>query len=405
MQQLSPAVEKPAHVPAERVVDFDVFSFPIENAEYQLALKRLNAAGVPEIFWTPRNGGHWVVTRATDIDLLLKDPARFSSRTISVPKVEGGMPPMKPIQLDPPEHVKYRVLLASALSPKAVNTLAEDARKLSIELIDGFYRRGECEFISEFAQHLPIAIFMKIVDLPESDRVLLTEIAEAVMRGENEQVRFAALQRLAGYGMQKVSERRANPGTDLISTIAAAKVDGKPLDEASLTGMMILLLLAGLDTVASMLGFFALFLAHNPGHRQQLIDDPSLIPNAVEELLRRFGIVIIGREVVADTEFHGVKLQPGEMVIAPTALSGLDERKTNDPLTVDFHREKPVHNAFGGGVHRCMGAMLARAELRIFLEEWLPRIPQFEVKPGADIEVSARSVATVTHLPLVWKVD
>lgn len=137
MQQLSPAVEKPAHVPAERVVDFDVFSFPIENAEYQLALKRLNAAGVPEIFWTPRNGGHRVVTRATDIDLLLKDPARFSSRTISVPKVEGGMPPMKPIQLDPPEHVKYRVLLASALSPKAVDTLAEDARKLSIELIDG----------------------------------------------------------------------------------------------------------------------------------------------------------------------------------------------------------------------------------------------------------------------------
>jgi len=398
------ATNIPANVPNDRVYDFDVYGFEMEGAEYQEGLKRLQAPEVPEIFWTTRNGGHWVVTRSEDINAILNKAELFSSHHISVPKPEEGRQTLtlKPLQIDPPDHTKYRNLLAPALSPKAVKTLGEDARVLAIELIEGFKNRGECEFIGDFAAHLPIAIFMNIVDLPESDRALLTELADAAVRGKNEAKRNEALQKIAGYGMQKVMERRANPGTDLISTIATAKIDGVLVDDNTLAGMILLLLLAGLDTVASMLGFFAHFLACNPEHRKELIEDPSLIPNAVEELLRRFPIAILAREVKEDTEFKGVVLKAGDMIVAPTPLDGLDDRKFEDPLTVDFNRSKPIHATFGGGVHRCMGSMLARTELRVFLEEWLKRIPDFQVKSGADVKVSARNVATVTSLPLVW---
>jgi len=392
----------PAHIPADRVFDFNIYDFAIDGAEYQAGMQRALQGDVPEIFWTPHNGGHWVVTCSAQINEVLNDHEHFSSRQIAVPKTPVERPPLKPLQVDPPQHLKYRNLLAAALSPKAVASLAQSARVLAIQLIEDFKPRGECEFVSEFAQHLPIAIFMSIVDLPEQDRESLTSLAEIVVREDNERLRGEALMKIAGYGMQKVVERRANPGDDLLSSIATAKVDGELLSDYDLTGMLTLLLLAGLDTVASMMGFFARFFALNPAHRQQLIADPSLINNAVEELLRRYPIANLAREVTQDFEYHGISLKAGDMVVAPTALDGLDERRFEDPLTVNFNRDKPIHATFGGGVHRCMGSMLARTELRLFIEEWLKRIPEFEIKPGAEVKVAARSVATITSLPLVW---
>jgi len=398
------ALPHPAHVPASHVIDFDIYDFKIENAEYQKGLLVLQGPDSEDIYWTPHNGGHWIVTRSAGIEQVLTDYAHFSSNQITAPKMPEGMPKLKPLQVDPPEHVNYRNLLAPALAPKSVTVLGAAARALTIQLIEGFQARGECEFISEFAQHLPIAVFMQIVDLPESDRRTLTELGDKAMRSAGEDDRNAARMQLAMYGMQKVAERRANPGADLISTIATARVDGELLDDATLTGMITLLLFAGLDTVASMLGFFARFLAMNPEHRRELVEHPELIPNAVEELLRRHPIALLAREVTEDFDFSGVRLKAGDMVVAPTPLDGLDEAKFDNPLTVDFHRPKPIHATFGGGSHRCMGSMLARAELRIFLEEWLSRIPDFAIKPGAAVQVSARSVATLTSLPLIWDV-
>lgn len=398
------SVEYPSHVHASQVFDFDIYDLGLAGAEYQAALRRLHESDVPEVFWTTKNGGHWVVTRSTEINAVLSDTAHFSSRYINVPKTppEREMPPLKPLQVDPPDHMKYRNLLMAALSPKAVQGLGENARALAIELIEGFRARGECEFVSEFAQHLPVAIFLNIVDLPESDRPYLTQLTEVVVRSDDESQRQAALQKIGVYGMQKVRERRAHPGSDLISSLATAKVDGKELDDFALTGMMTLLLLAGLDTVASMMGFFARFLATNPDHRRQLVSNPASMQNAVEELLRRYPIANLARVVKEDVDFGGVAMKAGDMVVVPTALDGLDDRRFSDPLKVDFSREKPIHATFGGGVHRCMGSMLARTELRVFLDEWLKRIPDFQISPDADVTVSVRSVATITSLPLVW---
>lgn len=397
------AIERPANVPADRVIDFDIYDFPVQGLEYQASMRSIFQANPAQVLWTPRNGGHWIVKNNADVAKVLADNDHFSSRRIMVTTEDQTRPPLVPLQLDPPHHAPYRALLQAALSPKAVGKLGERARELSIELIDGFKADGHCEFIGQFAQHLPIAIFMEIVGLPSEDRPYLTEVAEVAMRGASEAERNEAAGKLMMYGMGKVAERRANPGNDLISTIVKAEVEGKPIDDFPLTGMILLLLLGGLDTVASTLGFYAQFLATHPEHRRKLVENPDLIPNANEELLRRFPIAILAREVSADVEFGGVTMKAGEMVMVPTPMDGLDEHKFADPLTVDFDRVKPGANStFGGGVHRCVGSVLARTELRIFLEEWLKRIPDFAVKPGTEPKVSARSVATITTLELVW---
>lgn len=396
---------RPAHVPEDRVIDFDVYRFPVDGLQYQQSMRSIFRSRPEPVLWSPRNGGHWIAATADTVSRVLADTDHFSSHRIQVLEQQSTRPPLVPLQLDPPDHAPYRALLQDALSPKAIGRLGERARALAIELIEGFRPDGGCEFIGQFAQHLPIAIFMEIVGLPAEDRLLLTEISETTLRGETDAERNDAAARLMGYGMAKIAERRANPGDDLISRLAKAEVGGRAIDDRTLAGMVLLLLLGGLDTVASMLGFYAQFFATHPGHRRQLIDHPELIANANEELLRRFPIAILAREVKADIELGGVAMKAGEMVLVPTPMDGLDETKFADPLEVDFTRDKPGANStFGGGVHRCVGSMLARTELRIFLDEWLKRIPDFAIRPGTAPKVSARSVATITSLELVWPV-
>jgi len=412
----------PSHVPRDRVVDFDINDFSVPDGDYPRALKRLTEAGLPELLWTPRNGGHWIVTRAAEMEKILGDYEHFSSvkygdaerpmvQTQGCPFHAGKTtahpasphPPLLPLEADPPEHEKYRKLIADAFAAKAVAASVPGIRAIAIELIDGFKRRGECEFFRDFAQKLTVAVFIDLVGLPKEDAEYLHRNAGTMLRGKTDEARATAFQELARYGVEKVKQHRVRPEANLISAIAHASLDGEPLDERTLSGMITLLVLGGFDTVASTLGFFARFLAENPVLRHQLVRQPELIQNATEELLRRFPTTVLSREVVHDFVYGGVGLRKGEIVMIPTALGGIDDRKFESPLEVDFGRTGPAHSTFGRGVHHCLGASLARAELRIFLEEWLKRIPDFQVKPGAEIKVNVRSVANFASLPLVWK--
>lgn len=394
----------PAHVPRTLVHDFDLYNVRVEDGDYHAGLKRLHEVGVPDIFWTPRNGGHWVATRGEDIYHIFKDAENFSSRQLVVPRERNPAIPLPPIFLDPPDQAKYRSLLAPALSPKAVSPLGEGARALAIGLIEGFYAKGECEFVGDFAQHLPIGVFMKMVDLPVADRETLLHWADQQVRPTSEQEREASFHQLFGYAGQKVAERKENPGDDLISQLTRAQVDGQPITPEALVPMIFLLLVGGLDTVASAMGFAARFLAENPAHRRELIEHPERIPAAVEELLRRFPVVNQGRLVVRDMDYKGVAMRAGDQIILPTTLHGLDDRKFDDPLRVDFSRPTPIHSTFGNGVHRCPGSLLARTELKIFVEEWLKRIPDFRIKPGEAAGIRAGVNATIYSLPLTWDV-
>lgn len=393
----------PPHVPPALVHEFDLYNLEVQGGDYHAALKQLHAPGIPDIFWTPKNGGHWVATRGEDIYQIFKDSERFSSQKLVVP-AERNTHKLPPIFFDPPEHTKYRVLLSPVLSPKAVSVLAVQAREQAIALIEDLYPRGGCEFVGDFAQHLPIGIFMRMVDVPAEDREQLLAWADQQVRPTSEAEREQGFMNIFGYAAQKVAERRARPGLDAISQLTKAQVDGRPITDEELIPMVALLLIGGLDTVASAMAFAARFLAGSPAHRQELIEHPERIPAAVEELLRRFPVVNQGRMVRHDLSYKGVALKAGDMIVMPTTLHGLDERQFDDPMTVNFQRPTPIHSTFGNGAHRCPGSLLARTEMKIFLEEWLRRIPDFQIKPGVTCGVRAGVNATLFDLPLVWEV-
>lgn len=395
--------EIPEHVAQERVFEFDLYE-PIEGSDdYQTWFDKLRKSGAPDIFWTTSNGGHWVVMRGEDFDYFLKTPELYSSAINIVPR-ERNMPiAQKPIQIDPPDHTRYRNLLAPAFSPKAVVPLGEKARATSIALIEGFKARGECEFVTEFARRLPIGIFLDMVGLPDSDREHLLKLVDDMIRPSDIE-NMEASQGLVAYASAKLVERRLNPGTDLFSTLTKAQIDGKPLDDEDLIGMFLLLLFAGLDTVAAMLSFIVRFLATHPAERQLLIDDPSRIPAAAEELLRRFPITTLVRVVTRDHDYKGLQFKQGDLVLMQNSAHSVDDRLFDQPLTVDFDRKVVFHGTFGSGAHRCIGSMLARTEVRIFMEEWLKRIPEFRLKPGQTLRIEPGMVIAMPRLDIQWDV-
>ena len=392
------AAEIPAHVPPERVHDFDFMNLPGHRDDVHLAWKRA-VEGAPDIFWTPRNGGHWVAIRADDIEVMQRDHEHFSHESVTIPRQQSVR--LAPLEYDPPEHTPLRAILSPAFGPKPMQALQPDLRALCVELIEGFHARGECEFVADFAKRLPIVVFLRLVDLPLEDREHLLELTEMSVRG-NSQQREQANQGLYLYVQKWIEQRRATPGSDLLSKIVNAAPGGQALSAEQTFGMLVNVIFGGLDTVAASLGFVTRWLAENPQARRELIENPALMPDALEEFYRRFGIPQTARVIVKDFVYNGVSFRKGEQVLVSKTLHGLDERRYPDPLRVDFKRKRAPHAAFGDGPHRCPGSFLARQELRIFLEEWLGRIPEFRIKPGAKVETSSGMVNGVLSLPLVW---
>ena len=399
---MSEILARPDHVPAELVRDVDVYDLPGDHADIHLAWLRLRPDEGPGLVWTPRNGGHWVVTRAALVAQFFADIEHLSAKELSVPP--GQLPyPMIPNQSDEPEHRFYREIIMPFLRPRSVWALQEKVRALAVALIEEIYPVGECEFLRQFAKHLPMQIFLGLVDLPDDDREWLIERTEVMVRSNDGDLRRIALADVRGYLEGWIAKRRAEPGPDMLSAIVHGRVGDRPMGELEILGECSDVLFGGLDTVAAMMSFVTGFLATHPEHRRQLVEDPGLIPGAVEELLRRHGIAAVARRVIREFEVGGVTLKVGDMVLIPSAFHGLDEREWDDPLAVDFRRprEKP-HATFGLGVHTCPGAGLARSELAIFLEEWLKRIPDFRLKDGFTPEGITGGVTALHSLELQW---
>jgi cytochrome P450 len=394
----------PPHVPPSRVCDVDLYDLPGASEDVHLAWKRVQDE-CPAVFYTPRHGGYWVIARAELLDQVWPDHERFSSdRAIGIPR-QPGAPRQLPIEVDPPLHRFFRHPLNVALSPKAVLELSERARALSIEIIERLKPRGECEFVADFATHVPMEVFLSIVALPSHDREWLIRRAEIMTRGVSLDAKHTALQEIFGYLESWLKERGEHPGDDLISRILQLRVDDRPLTHEEALSECALVLFGGLDTVAGTMAFFARYLATHPEHRRALAEHPERIPGAIEELLRRHSIPTVGRVLTQDVTLDGVTMKAGDYVQLTTCFHGLDERKWQDPLAVDFNRPGLAgHMAFGRGVHKCPGANLARSELRVFLEEWLKRIPDFQIKPGEESVTATGSVAGVLRLPLQWPV-
>lgn len=398
-QVLDRPAERPAHVPPERVFDLDFYHLPGVEKDVHLAWKTIHGKA-PDVFWTPRNGGHWVVTRAADIEAVQRQWEIFSHRSVNIPP---NQLPSLPLETDPPVHTPLRALISPLFAPSTLLDVEARAKETTRELIDGFISDGRCEFTTQFARQLPIRIFLYLVDLPLEDAPMLLDLAEVRVRSPDPEARHQVKVQLIGYLGETIARRRAVPGPDFISRILQGDVEGRQLTDFEAQNLLATLMFGGLDTVASMLGFVMRFLAESPGHRRQLIDNPALISKAVNELIRRHGLTHTSRVVAQDTEMFGVAFKAGDRVLVPTSLGGMDERMFPDPLNVDFARPNAgAHAVFGNGPHRCPGANLARMELKVVLQEWLPRIPDFRIDPADEVLLASGLVNSVNHLPLVW---
>jgi cytochrome P450 len=391
-------VAKPAHVPDDLVFDFDPTSVSPQSDPHRIWKNIQNIA--PPIFWNP-HGGHWVVTRAPDIKTVQVDHARFSHAPFSR-GLAGGL---KPISLDPPAHTPIRAMFMPVFMPKAIKVLEDHARAITIELIEAIKPRGGCEFVSEFADIVPMEVFLNMVGLPSTDREMLIAWVRDALHGRDTSANSDSMKTLRHYLAEKLEERRAAPGTDLLSVIVTHEIDGQKFTAEDCLSIATLMLLGGLDTVASMLGFVARALATHPEIRRRIQAEPKIMPVAIEELLRRHGLSNTMRLVTQDFDFQGAPFRKGDLVQQAGSLYGLDDDLVDNPLQLDLDRETPIpHAVFGNGPHVCPGQMLARREIKVFLEEWLTRIPDFEIRPGTQPQMKFPGLITMKRLELSWDV-
>jgi cytochrome P450 len=396
--------EIPAHVPAGVVRDIDIFNIQSVDPDIHAGWKKLQDES-PSIVFSPRYGGHWIPMRAPVIERVLSDNVAFINGGRWVPENPPGMLPQIPIQSDGDLHRAYRSFIMPFLIGKPLLNALGSARRLAIDLIEGFREKGSCDFAVDFAQHLPIQVFLDLVELPTSDRPYLASLAE-VVRTPDPQARMAAFVEMAAYITKFIDERIANPGNDMISRIANGSVLGRPMTRDEIVGECTQVLVGGLDTVASMMGFIAAHLAVNAPLRRRLCAEPQLIEKRIDEIIRRFGVAGPARQAAQDVEFDGILVKAGDPIFVATALHGLDSKRWTDPMVVDLDRvtSGTDFQTFGSGPHRCPGAALARSEIILFLEEWLKRIPDFSLVPNKPMIAASGSVTGVLSLALEWDV-
>ncbi len=385
----------PPHVPTGLVRDFDYFTIPPVDGDLRLGWHRLHDG--PDIFYTPRIGGHRVVTRAEDFK------EAYGNLDLFVSTGQNAIPRQRrDIRFSPAELDDVRKLLLPRFKPAIIMAMEQASQDLCISLIEGMKPQGGCEFVNDFSKHMPLRIFLTMMDLPREDAARLLPIAETPVRSPSLDAVNESFAEIVTYLEEKIGAREANQADDLISAILAGWIDGAPVSRADIISICLTLMFAGLDTVVSAMSLFMRFPVTHPEHRRQLGATPSLIPNPVEELQRYHGVTNLARSAAKDQVYKGVEMKAGEQILLPTVLFGLDERRFSDPLTIDFNRQDNTHLIFGGGVHRCVGLHLARMELRIMLEEWLPRIPDFRVDEEIGSIAQSEKVNAMKRLPLRW---
>jgi cytochrome P450 len=395
------AIDVPAHIPPDRVVEFDVYNPPDKGSNYFRVWKEFQDRSA-ELVWTTCNGGHWIATRGAVIRAIFDDYKHFSSSILMLPRERGVSISLPPTSLDPPAHRPFRALLNRGLSPGAVRGIEQSVRTYAIGLLEQIKTRGRCEFIRDFARFLPLQVFFRLANLPMTDRDKLEYWMVQIIRPDGSMTQDEAMGNFANYLKPILEERRKNPGSDLLSAVATGTINGRPITPEEAMAVGTTLLIGGLDTVVAFMGFIMNHLANSRESRNYIHTHRGEMHNITEELFRRFPVGTNVRCVTEDLDFQGVKLKGDDLISMPQVLFSLDERIYERPMEVDFSRNSSGYVSFGQGVHRCPGSYLAKTEVTILLEEWLLRIPDFEVEPGAEITVSTGTTSGILNLPLRW---
>jgi cytochrome P450 len=410
---LTDAVPVPAHVPPAAVYDFDMRFDPGLLADpHERVREMLREA--PPVFWTPRNGGRWVVIGYPEIFEAARDTERFSSMYMTPERAQAMMammppgmprtPQATPITMDPPEHGKFRGPLQKTFSPRAAMNQIEDIRALTDQLIDAVVGQGHCDFIPAIAEPLPVTVFLKMMGLPVSRLAEFRELVHEFLENTTgDPIKGAALSRkVADSMLPEIMARKDAPQDDIISLLWRSEIDGQPMSVELMEDYCVLLFIAGLDTVINGMGFAVRHLAANPDLQDQLRAQPELITEASEEMLRRYSFTIPMRRVAKDTQLAGWTLKQDEWLVLYYPGADLDPREFAAPEKFDLNRENKVHLAFGAGVHRCLGAHLARVELQVLYQQVLKRLPKFRLDPERPATFHSGNIIAFDSLPIRW---
>ena len=359
----------------------------------------------------PLDGMGVMLTCRKEVDEAFRNPAVFSSNMAAVDLKNAR--PLIPLQIDPPEHKKYRKILDPLFAPRAMALLEESVTKLVNDLIDEFIDDGEVDFAQSFSIPFPSQVFLTLLGLPLDDLPIFLGMKDGIIRPDvasgapwgSERAlahQQATADSLYDYFNRVLDDREVAPTDDLLTQFLTFEVDGEKLTRNEILDICFLFLIAGLDTVTATLDCMYAYLAQHPDQRDQIVADPSIIPAVVEELLRwETPVMAVVRVATEDTEISGCPISKGDQVVAMLGAANTDENDLPDADVVRFDREVNKHIAFGGGVHRCLGSHLARQELRIALREWHRRIPTYAVAEGAEL-VYTPAIRSIDHFPMTF---
>ena len=365
------------------------------------------------VFFNTFAQGYWVFTRHDAVRDIYKTPELFSSESIT-PWQPDPIYRFVPTQIDAPDHIKYRRIVNPWFSPRAIDAAEPAMRALCRRLVEETAPAGGCDFVTGFALRYPTEAFLSVAGIDPADADLFVPWVEDFFGGFSGdpaglEPMAKALEGIREYWVAALAERRSDPVPregDLASHLLHSTFDGRPLTDSELLDMLTVLVLAGLDTTRGTMGYLFQHLAEHPEHRQRLIEEPELIPSAVEEVLRFYTIIFgDGRKVTRDAEFHGVQLKKGDMVYALVSGANRDPRHWEQADEFVIDRKKNNHFGFASGPHRCLGMHLARREMAIAVQEWLAVMPHFELDSDATLqERGGGAMMALETLPLRWEV-
>lgn len=411
--------EAPENVPDDLKVDlnFAMGSVPNDLVDPYLPCDFLTKPDIPRILYNKPSmmglaaisgskAGNWVVTHYEDINRVYTDNEHFSNKgTAEFQRLIGETFPSIPLAIDPPEHSKYRVFLTQFLGPASITRVMEPAiRDVLDEMIGEIADKGEVDMAWDFARVFPVRIFMGMMGFPKEMFEDFLEWEWNILHSGSLEKMQWALSNVLAFLRGFIAEKEANPDEYLTSKIVHGTVEGgRRFTEDEKIGMVWFLWLGGLDTVAATIAQMYRRMALQPEIQKTIRENPELINGAVEEFLRTQPILSSARTATKDFEWHGVQVKKGDSFSCLNPSGNFDPARFENPREFDPTRKGNRHFTLVGGVHSCLGGHLARRELRILLEKWFEKIPEFRVKPGADTTVFP-GLLSIRNLPLVWDV-
>ncbi|MET0544724.1 MAG: cytochrome P450 [Caulobacterales bacterium] len=396
----------PPHVPPELVGHFP-FGYGATTDE--IPWKRLvpDFCKGPDIIYAPNvmhsGAPGWVPRRAADLRAIYLDAEHFTSAKMApfAPLI-GEDWLVLPLEGGGDDHARYRMLLNPMFGPKSITGMESRLHGFARAYAESFRDRGHCDVLKEFTTEFPIRVFLDLMGMPQERVAEFLKWEEDLLHSPDLATLQRATKDVSDYLRSEIQVRRKKPGEDLITVAVAANKDGK-LSEDEILGICFNLFIGGMETVSTNSVWQFYHLATHPEHQRQLRADPSLLPGAVEEMLRFYASVMTMRTCIKEVQIAGVTMMPGDFVAMTTALGAHDDREYENPEEIRFDRH-PRALSFGSGRHLCLGAHLARREMRIALQEFLDVIPEFRLQEGAKIHCHLHTGFNPDTMPLVWNV-